>query len=335
MKARLMFNLILAVTFGACSGLTYQTTSNQPTSVEVKQSAPAIREVRPETTALIGEEENQASAVPSIASEDSQPLAARVNGQPIYLATYAKQVAQIEHAYAEQGVDLSSVAGQQLVSQSHRNILESLIDQVIIEQQAARLGIAISEEELKAKVRDSIGQAQNQAQFEAWLVANNLTLEEFESTLRSQLITKRVFSHLTGDVPDVAEQIHVRQILVADRETALAIIRQLKNGAEFGVLAREHSLDENSRIDGGDLGWLPRGLERLPIELESAAFSLEVGQVSGPILTAHGFHIIKLENREAERPLTNDLLLALKKKAFSDWLMAQRSSTMIERFTGK
>ena len=82
----------------------------------------------------------------------------------------------------------------------------------------------------------------------------------------------------------------------------------------------------------GDLGWLPRKVGVIPAEVEAIAFALQPGKISGPIETASSFYIIKLEKKEANRPLTKKMVYALKKQIFTDWLIEQRSSTAIEKY---
>jgi peptidyl-prolyl cis-trans isomerase C len=90
------------------------------------------------------------------------------------------------------------------------------------------------------------------------------------------------------------EQVHARHILVEDQATALGLIDQLKGGAKFEDLAREHSQDPGA-ADGGDLGFFTR--EEMVKEFSDAAFALQPGEVSGPVQTQFGWHIIKVEDR--------------------------------------
>lgn len=87
-----------------------------------------------------------------------------------------------------------------------------------------------------------------------------------------------------------SNKIRVRQIVVATRGEADAVMEQLKAGADFVELARERSID-SSREHGGDLGFF--GPDEMIPEFETAAMDLEVGELSGVVQTAMGFHIIK------------------------------------------
>lgn len=264
--------------------------------------------------------------------DSGEPLVARVNGQPIPAAVYEKQVQQYEQALVAQGLDLDSEEGQATLIQIRRQVLEGLIDQALIEQAAAAQGIFVSDETLESKVQETIALGQDQQQFEAWLAANNLTLDDFKESLRAQLLTAEMFEHVTAGVQGTAEQVHVRHIQVADEATARDILAQLNAGANFADLAQAYSQDEGSRPNGGDLGWFPRGLQLISPEIEAAAFELQPGQVSDVIQTQFGFHVLKVENRETARPLTPEMLTAVKSNVFNSWLAQQKAAAQIERF---
>jgi foldase protein PrsA len=260
-----------------------------------------------------------------VAYENGRPLAARVNREPIFLDDYVKQVGQLQQALTTD----NSEPAPETVAQIRQQVFNTLIDQAIIEQEAARAGIVVTEETVDAKIQEGITQGGGEAQFEAWLAANNLTITEFREQLHSELIANQVFETITGDIPATADQIELSQILVADDSSAWSIIEQLKQGADFAELVQTHSIDESSRENNGNLGWFPQGLGLVPAEVEAIAFSIEPGQVSGPIQSPLGFHIIKLENREANRSL-DDVRQVLKQQIFTKWLAEQRSSTMVE-----
>lgn len=90
-------------------------------------------------------------------------------------------------------------------------------------------------------------------------------------------------------------------ILVATREEADDLLAQLADGGDFAALAREHSLDPGSGAEGGDLGWFGRG--RMVAPFEEAVLALEPGELSDPVETRFGFHIIQLKDtRVSEAP---------------------------------
>lgn len=94
------------------------------------------------------------------------------------------------------------------------------------------------------------------------------------------------------------QEIHARHILVATEEEAKKVKERLKNGEDFATVAKEVSKD--SGTEGGDLGFFTRGQMLKPFE--DAAFALEVGQISDPVQTQFGWHIIKVEEKR-DQPL--------------------------------
>jgi peptidyl-prolyl cis-trans isomerase C len=94
----------------------------------------------------------------------------------------------------------------------------------------------------------------------------------------------------------IGEQITASHILVRTEGEAQAVLKELKQGKDFAVLAKARSLD-NSAADGGSLGTFGRG-EMIPA-FEEAAFALKVGEVSSPVRTEFGYHIIKVTDRVA------------------------------------
>ena len=113
-----------------------------------------------------------------------------------------------------------------------------------------------------------------------------------------------------------SEQVHARHILVAVDKNATAqdkaaakkkiegIQKELKGGADFEELATKYSDDPGSKSRSGDLGFFAKG-DMVP-EFEKTAFAMNVGQISEPLLTDFGYHIIKVEEKRAPRKLSFD-----------------------------
>ena len=94
------------------------------------------------------------------------------------------------------------------------------------------------------------------------------------------------------------QEIHARHILVATEDEAKKVAERLKNGEDFATVAKEVSKDTGA--EGGDLGFFTRGQMLKPFE--DAAFALDVGQISAPVQTQFGWHIIKVEEKR-DQPL--------------------------------
>lgn len=91
-------------------------------------------------------------------------------------------------------------------------------------------------------------------------------------------------------------KIRASHILVKDEKTAQDIKAKLDKGEDFAKLAKEYSQDAGSAQNGGDLGWFGPG--KMVKEFEDAAYALNVGQVSQPVKTEYGYHIIKVTDKK-------------------------------------
>jgi len=89
----------------------------------------------------------------------------------------------------------------------------------------------------------------------------------------------------------LANKIKCSHILVEKQSHALQLLERIKNGEKFGKLAKENSIDSGSAKRDGSLGYFSRG--KMVKQFEEIAFKLEIGQVSAPVKTQFGYHIIK------------------------------------------
>jgi len=137
---------------------------------------------------------------------------------------------------------------------------------------------------------------------------------------------QRVSDIVTANVTHEQEQVWARHILVADEATAQGVREQLLAGADFATLAAANSLDTGSKDKGGDLGWFGKG--KMLAEFETAAFALQVGEISQPVQTTAGWHIIQVLGHEI-RPLTDTEYTDAVTAAFNQWLMDQRTGANI------
>ena len=138
-----------------------------------------------------------------------------------------------------------------------------------------------------------------------------------ERALRRAFFAEQIASKVTDEAIQAAydqmiagfepqEEVHARHILVATLEDAQAIKAELESGKPFEVLAMEKSTDPSAAQNGGDLGFFQRGQMVKPFE--DAAFALNEGEVSEPIESQFGWHVIRLEEKRQSAPPTLDQL---------------------------
>lgn len=258
------------------------------------------------------------------------PSVARVNGQPILLADYEHQVAQFEAAHIAQGLDPNSADGQAQLAQVRDQVLNGMIDQVLIEQEARLKDITVSDADLEAAMQEIIATSGGPDAFAAQLAALSQSEAEFRAGQRAAMLASIMRDQVIANVASAAPQVHARHILVDNVELANSLSAQLQAGADFTSLAQQYSQDTLTRDGGGDLGWFPRGV-LISREVEDAAFALQAGQYSGVAQSAFGFHIVQAIEVDPARALTPDQLLTLQQAAFENWLSSLRAAANIER----
>ena len=255
----------------------------------------------------------QATAIPDA------PLAALVDGRPLYLADYERELGQYEASLVARGIDPTSAEGQDNLAQARGWILNVLIEQILTEQAAADAGINVSDAEVDAYMQEMIAESGGEEAFQATLDEWGESYDDAWQEVRVQLIGMAMTQRIVESVPATAEHVHARHIQVDTREEAERILAQLQAGADFVTLAEAYSQDANTREFGGDLGFFPRGILVAP-ELEEAAFSLQPGQINNVVTSVLGFHIVQVVERDPARPVSPESLRLLQERALQEWV---------------
>lgn len=262
-----------------------------------------------------------------VAFGSNGPAAARVNGEEI--SEY-----RLERYFAEyledQGRAVGSIRNPKAYKQLRQKALDALIDRELLWQEAVKRGVVISDAAVQRQVdqtRQAIG---GNDVFARRLEDAGFDEAGFIEYTRRELAAQQVFAELTR-VPEPDEQqvraffdehraemsrpeeVQARHILVkvpqeADAATVEAarlrlVEMQVKisQGADFASVARSGSEDASAN-EGGDLGYFPRG--RMVPEFEAAAFALAPGEVSEPVRTPLGWHLIYLQNHSEAADVT-------------------------------
>lgn len=154
---------------------------------------------------------------------------------------------------------------------------------------------------------------------------NFLNADQFTQLMLEPAVLKtKLEDKLAPNVPKTELEIHARHILVATKAEADAIEQQLKAGADFATIAKAKSTDTGSKASGGDLGWFGKGTMVAPFE--TAAFKLAPGQISAPVQTQFGWHIIQVLAKDPNHPLTPQQIEAKRLQPYQQWLSTAESN---------
>jgi peptidyl-prolyl cis-trans isomerase D len=149
------------------------------------------------------------------------------------------------------------------------------------------------------------------------------TEEDLRYLVEGFLIRQKLLDAITTDVQHEEEQVWARHILVQDEVTADEIYARLVAGEDFAKLAAEFSTDTSNASSGGDLDWF--GLGAMVPEFEAVAFNTPIGEISVPVQSTFGWHIIQVLGHET-RDLTESEFEQKRQEFFQEWLGEQRQS---------
>lgn len=233
-----------------------------------------------------------------------------------------------------------------------KSMLSRLVDNVILEMEADRLGVAVTPGELDVEIKALLGEydkpgldqalARNQMTLETWkkLLERNLRIKkliESEVELKLNVTDAEIKDYYDKNAEDfkLPERLHVLQIMVKDEADAISIRKKLLAKADFGVMAKERSQSPDA-ANGGDLGFYSRG--QLPPEFETAVFNLNEGEISDVVKSIYGLHLFKVIKREKPRDMSFaeargkilDILKTNKRnEEFTGWLAKIKSGVPV------
>jgi len=254
---------------------------------------------------------------------------ARVNGQEITWDDYESTLRQSLFSISQQyEINWADPAMQQRLLQLQNDVLEQAADRVLLRQMAEKQGIAVDQAQLQAtidKEKSGIMGSGRYADWNAFLEANGLTDSTFEQLIAdTQLISALLAAQ---EVDPLAEQVHLRHIVVTDQALVDEVVTKLKAGTDFREVAAEYSVDTETKDNGGDLGWFTP--ETIISELKEAALSLPIGGFSDPIRTRAGYTIIQVVER-GPHELEATVLKQRQQQALQAQLEAEKSAAVIE-----
>ncbi len=217
----------------------------------------------------------EVKAVQEVKEEPQLPkdTVAVVNGEPITLTQMQEMVAAVPQ--------LAEVPFEEM----YPNLLEMLINNTVIMKGAEEAGIP-ERPEIKRQLRNMKEQVVGQTYLDE-LLASKVTEEEIQARYEEEV--KRFVRE---------EEIHARHILLKTEKEAKDVLIQLRAGAKFNEVADKKSLDEST--EGGDLGYFTKGM-MIP-EFGDVVFDMKKGDLSEPIKTPFGWHVVLVEDKRLVNP---------------------------------
>jgi peptidyl-prolyl cis-trans isomerase C len=253
---------------------------------------------------------SSSSSAETPASTASDPVVARVNGVDIR---------QSDLALAEEdlGADMQSVSPE-----ARREHLISYLADIIMVNQAAEKKKLADNPEFKRRL--------------AFLRNKLLMGYELQDEAKSAVTDEALHQTYNDAVKSMGgqEEVRARHILVDSEDEAKSLLDQIKGGADFATLAKEKSKDPGA-AEGGDLGYFTK--DQMVPEFADVAFKMYPGQLSNPVKTQFGWHIIKLEDKRTKQPpefdkVKDQIEAYLARKSQTDFIGKLRQTAKIERF---
>lgn len=225
---------------------------------------------------------------------------------------------------------------EELAANGGEQALTNLINQELVNQEAAKNNITITDADVDAEIETYKTQFGSEEALNQALEQYGMTMDDLLKQVEMELkLTKLLEPQINvtdeqvketfetyKDSFNTPEQVRTSVILVATEEEAKDIVKQLKEGADFAELAKSKSLDTATKDQGGDTDFFARG--EMEEAVEEAAFKLAKGEISEPVKTSEGYQVIKVTDKKEAHTAT----LEEKKDEIRKSLISQQVSSM-------
>jgi foldase protein PrsA len=251
---------------------------------------------------------------------------------------------QAEAQYKSQaGAPPFPKAGTAQYNQLKASIVNYLVQNQIISQKASALGVKVTDQQFQARMKQIVQQVGGQAKLDKLLKQQSVTQAQLTEQLKAQMLQDAVQQKVYADIKVTPQEIQAyfnnpanksqfnqaatidaRHILVktkAEAEKVRALLVANNTDANWAKVAKQYSIDPGSKNNGGSLGSFPKG--RMVKPFEDAAFALKVGEISQPVKTQFGYHIIEVTKKT---PATTQTL-AQAKATIEQQLKYQKQTT--------
>lgn len=245
---------------------------------------------------------------------------------------------------------------EQLMDNYGDQTLDAMINDKIVDMEIKKEKVSVSDDEIKKEMDKYIEQSGGEEAFNSALQQQGLQKKDVEKDIVRFLSIQKILEpriEITDDEIkeyfennkasfDQEEQVEASHILVKDEKTANEVKKKLDDGEDFAKLAKEYSKDEANAESGGELGFFGKG--KMVKEFEDKAFSMKVDEISDPVKTEHGYHIIKVtDKKEAKEAKLADHKDEIKEQLFDQklqteyqtWLNEKKEDYKIKKSLGK
>jgi hypothetical protein len=250
---------------------------------------------------------------------DGTPLAIAANLYPFPVATVGGDVILLK-PYFDRLTYLKFFAKQtqqQLPPEGEMRaqVINKLVDEAVIRQWANREGIVVTNDDIDATYAKIINDKGSEQEVQTVLSQlYSLSDDEFKRLIPDLLYREKIERILL-------ERVHIKHILVSSEKLAEKIRGEVDT-PNFDEKAKQYSEDKTTRDSGGDLGFFDRErAQKLTPELAKVFFELQPGQISGPIKTQYGYHLVYVVEKTGRE-----------QKSFTDWVKEKREQTKIRKF---
>ncbi|MFH1382546.1 MAG: peptidylprolyl isomerase [Chloroflexota bacterium] len=250
------------------------------------------------------------------------------------VAPFQRPVMMIDDTAISMGYFLKRV---KLSGSDYVSTLNQLVYEQIIKQEAPRFGIEVTPEDVDNNLLYTAGTSNSEnttadttmniteAEFKKWyrqqLDQTRLSDAEYKDLVRTNMLAAGLHQLLADNIPTSSEQIHLNVIVLANSKDAAAAKSRIEAGESFAAVAREVSLDAQSKENGGEIGWVPRGV----VPHDDVTFSLDIGIVSDPVVSdptqpASQYLLFMVSEKAPDREIDEGPLQVLKSRVLYDWL---------------
>ncbi len=209
---------------------------------------------------------------------------------------------------------------------------EDLIDLLVIQQASAREGVTVDQQEIDAQAEQIKKQAGGETTYLDMVKRSKLSDGDLTWYTRAMALRQKWLDRLGADIATSGEQVRVRRMMLPTEDDAKKVMEQVKKEGDWLTIASNRSSDAATKYMGGELGWLPRGLENP--EFDKVAFATPPGDFSDVFQDGGRWEFLQVEEKTENRPIEPETLARLKEKKLTDWLSAQKPTGKIYRAPG-